>query len=111
LIEKNENPRTVCDVSHRIWKKGKRILQVRNVRIWSSVIHHENKVNEFTGFGNVNIKKVFEFFIISEKQKNYIEENYISVSKWRIQSIVNYGSDNWKYIFKNIKKSMGFYKK
>jgi len=110
LIEKNENPRTVCDVSHRIWKKEKRIIQVRNVRVWSSVIHHENKVNEFTGFGNVNIKKFFELFIISDKQRNYIESNYISVSEWRMQSVINYFSDNWKFIFKNIKKSLGFYK-
>ncbi|MBV1922729.1 MAG: putative rhamnosyl transferase [Flavobacteriaceae bacterium] len=110
LIEKNENPRTVCDVSHRIWKKEKRILQVRNVRTWSSVIHHENKVNEFTGFGKVNIKKFFDQFIISEKQRIYIETNYIPVSKWKLQSLINYCDDHWKFKVKNLKKSLGFYK-
>jgi hypothetical protein len=110
LIEKNDNPVTICNVSHRIWKKEKRILQIRNVRIWSSIIHLENKVNEFTGFGKVNINQFFEHFIISEKQRNYIERNNISVSKWKMQSMVNFCSDNWKYVFKNIKKSLGFYK-
>jgi hypothetical protein len=110
LIERNENPRTVCDVSHRIWKKETRILQVRNVRTWSSVIHLENKVNEFTGYGNVNVEQFFEDFIISEKQKNYIEERYIPVSKWSVQSFLNKSTDHWKFWFKNIKKSLGFYK-
>jgi len=111
LIEKNNNPKTICNVSHRIWKKEKRILQIRGIRVWASVIHHENKVNEFTGYGNVNINRFIENFILSQKQKTYIESNYISVSNWRIQSIINCCSDNWKYLFKNIKKSLGFYKK
>ena len=67
-------------------------------------------MNEFTGFGKVNINQFFEHFIISEKQRNYIERNNISVSKWKMQSMVNFCSDNWKYVFKNIKKSLGFYK-
>ena len=91
-------------------KRKKEFYKLENVRIWASIIHHENKVNEFTGFGNVNIKNFFEHFIISEKQRNHIESSYISVSKWSLQSIVNYCSDNWKYISKNIKKSLGFYK-
>jgi hypothetical protein len=110
LIEKNNDPRTVCDVSHRIWKKESRILQIRNVRIWSSVIHHENKVNEFTGYGNVNTKQFLEDFVISKKQSEFIENNCIPVSKWKTQSIINCCTDHWKYFFKNFKKSLGFYK-
>lgn len=110
LIEKNENPRTVCDVSHRIWKKETRILQVKKVRTWSSVIHHENKVNEFTGFGKVDVQQFFKNFTISKKQESYILKNYIPFSKWKLQSFVNYCDDHWKYSVKNIKKSLGFYK-
>jgi len=110
LIEKNNNPRTVCDVSHRIWKKESRILQIRNIRIWSSVIHHENKVNEFTGYGHVNTTAFFANFALSEDQRKIIEMHNLPVSKWKMQSIFNYISSYWKFIYKNIKKSMGFYK-
>jgi hypothetical protein len=110
LIERNENPRTVCDVSHRIWKKESRILQVRGFRIWSSVIHEENKVNEFTGFGKVNINKFLKHFTLSEKQRIHIESHLVPISKWRVQSFWNYLSSYWKFIFKKIKKLMGLYK-
>ncbi|MFK5983394.1 MAG: glycosyltransferase, partial [Flavobacteriaceae bacterium] len=60
LFEKNDNPKTIKNVSHRNWKKEKNIVQIRDIRIWSSVIHHENKVNEFTGYANVNLDEFFE---------------------------------------------------
>jgi len=110
LIEKNENPITVCDVSHRIWKKEKRILQIRNKRIWSSIIHLENKVNEFTGYDQVHLDAFFNEFTISEKQRKYIETHVISWSHWKLQSFINVLSSNWKFIFKNLKKRLGFYK-
>jgi len=110
LIEKNENPITVCDVSHRIWKKEKRILQIRNKRIWSSIIHLENKVNEFTGYDQVHLNDFFNDFTISEKQRKYIEAHIISKSNWQLQSLINAISSYWKFIFKKIKKRMGFYK-
>jgi len=110
LIEKNKNPITVCDVSHRIWKKEKRILQIRNKRIWSSIIHLENKVNEFTGYDQVNLNEFFNEFKVSEKQRKYIEAHIISKSNWRLQSCINALSSYWKFIFKNLKKSLGFYR-
>jgi len=110
LIEKNKNPITVCDVSHRIWKKENRILQIRNKRIWSSIIHLENKVNEFTGYDQVSLDTFFNDFSISEKQRKYIETHNISISQWQLQSFINSLSSYWKFIFKNLKKRMGFYK-
>ena len=111
LIEKNTNPKTVCDVSHRIWKKETRILHIKNVRTWASVIHHENKVNEFTGYGNVEIAAFLRLFKLSEKQKKLIENNYIPVSKWRLQSLTNRISSYRIVLYKNLKKSLGLYKK
>jgi len=111
LIEKNVNPKTIRDRSHRNWKKEKNVLQVRGLKIWSSVIHHENKVNEFTGYGDVNVNEFFESFVISKEQQQYIEANAIPKSKWLFESMMNYVSSYWKFTSKNLKRSLGFYGK
>ena len=111
LFEKNDNPKTIKNVSHRNWKKEKNVVQIRDVRIWSSVIHHENKVNEFTGYGNVNVANFFTKFTISEKQKTFIITHNKPKSNWQIESILNFLSSYWKFIFKNFKRSLGFYYK
>ncbi|WP_298535352.1 glycosyltransferase [uncultured Algibacter sp.] len=111
LFERNVNPKTIRDRSHRNWKKEKNVLQVRDVKIWSSVIHHENKVNEFTGYGHVNVSDFFESFLISKNQEQYIKEKTILVEKWRFESAINFLSSYWKFISKNLKRSLGFYNK
>lgn len=111
LFESNKNPKTIRDRSHRNWKKEKNVLQVRNVKIWSSVIHLENKVNEFTGYGHVDVDEFFESFVIAEAQQKYIEAHAIPVSKWSFESKINFLSSYYKFIFKNLKKSLGFYSK
>lgn len=111
LFERNVNPRTIRDRSHRNWKKEKNVLQVRDVKIWSSVIHAENKVNEFTGFGHVNVNEFFKSFVISKAQQKYIEEKAIDKSKWQFESMMNYLSSYWKFTSKNLKRSLGFYGK
>jgi len=73
LFEKNDNPKTIKNVSHRNWKKEKNVVQIRDARIWSSVIHHENKVNEFTGYGNVNLNEFFEKYTITKNQQHYMK--------------------------------------
>ncbi|PHS63344.1 MAG: hypothetical protein COB12_09335 [Flavobacterium sp.] len=109
LFEKNDNPKTIKNVSHRNWKKEKNIVQIRDVRIWSSVIHHENKVNEFTGYGNVNLKEFFENFTINKNQQHYIKTQNIPKSNWLLESFFNFLSSYWKFIFKNFKRSLGVY--
>ncbi|GGZ70101.1 glycosyltransferase [Algibacter mikhailovii] len=111
LFERNVNPKTIRDRSHRNWKKEKNVLQVRDVKIWSSVIHAENKVNEFTGYGHVNIEDFFESFKISKAQEHYIKENAIPVTKWGFESKINFLSSYWKFSSKNLKRSLGFYTK
>lgn len=111
LFERNVNPRTIRDRSHRNWKKEKNVLQVRDVKIWSSVIHAENKVNEFTGFGHVNVNEFFKSFVISKEQQKYIEEKAIDKSKWQFESMMNYLSSYWKFTSKNLKRSLGLYGK
>ncbi len=111
LIEKNNSPKTICNVSHRIWKKEKRILQIRDVRVWTSVIHPENKVNEFTGYGKVNLKDFFTNFILSKNKSQYIKTHNIPKVKWQLQSFINSFSSHWVFKVKKIKKSLGFYNK
>ena len=111
LIEKNSSPKTICNVSHRIWKKEKRIIQIREVRIWASVIHSENKVNEFTGYGKVNLNNFFANFTLSKTQTQYIITHNFPSNKWKLQSVLNSFSSHWNFIFKNIKKNIGLYNK
>lgn len=111
LFERNKNPKTIRDRSHRNWKKEKNVVQIRDLRIWSSVIHHENKVNEFTGYGNVDVNDFFKNFKINEQQQQYIESNNIPMSQWKLESAKEFLSSYWKFIFKNLKRSLGFYNK
>ena len=111
LIEKNENSVTVCNVSHRLWKKEKRILTIKNNRIWSSIIHLENKVNEFTGYGNVSTEEFLENFKVSETKKLDITNNNIPNNKWLLQNLYNRLTSHWNVIFKTLKKNLGFYNK
>jgi Putative rhamnosyl transferase len=110
LIEKNENPKTVWHIRHSHWKKEKHILQIKNVEIWTSIIHEENKVNEFLGYGKVNLSGYFENFKISEQLKEMILKDKILQNKWRIQSFFNLCSSKWNLSYKNLKKSIGLYK-
>jgi len=109
IFERNTNPKTVRDRSHRNWKSEKNITQIRGTKIWASIIHHENKVNEFTGYGKVNINEFFKTFKINKKQQLYIESNNIILSHWKMESFINNLSSYWKYRFKNLKKTLGFY--
>jgi hypothetical protein len=110
LIEKNEEPKTVSNVSHRLWKKENRILQIKNLPIWSSVIHDENKVNEFTGFGHVEIESFLENFKISKDAERLIRSKIIPSNEWKFTNISNHIKSKWNVVFKNLKKKLGFYK-
>ncbi len=110
LIEKGNNVKTVWHTRHSHWKREKNILQIRDVRIWASIIHHENKVNKFFGYSRVNLNHFFEDFTISSEQKKSILTNLIPYSKWKIQSFFNMLNSYWNLTFKNIKKWLGVYK-
>ncbi len=110
LIEKNNNPKSVWFLRHSHWKREKNIEQIRGVRTWASIIHQENKVNEFFGYGDVNFDKFFNDFEIGKQQKEELLKNVIPYSKWKYQSIKNANASYWNYTFKNIKKKLGVYK-
>jgi hypothetical protein len=90
LIEKNENPKTVWHYVHNMWKKEQRIIQIDGKRVWMSVIHEKNKVNEFDGYGNVDWKKISSDFIVSDIINTKISNELILFKKWWFKSFRNY---------------------
>jgi hypothetical protein len=111
LIERNENPKTIWSIPHNHWKHETKILQVKDENVWTSIIHQENKVNEFTGFGDVDLNTFNDKFKISESQQEFIQKHIETHKQWKKLSFNNYVTSYWSFHFKNIKKSLGFYKK
>ncbi|WP_299368588.1 glycosyltransferase [Winogradskyella sp.] len=109
LIEINKDPKTIWSIPHNHWKYESNILQIKDESIWTSIIHEENKVNKFTGFGNVTHKDFFKDFKISKEKMDYVDQHIKSENKWKLESIANYISSYWSYHFKNLKKRLGFY--
>lgn len=110
LIEKNKHPKSVWHVRHSHWKREKNVTKIRGVRIWSAIIHQENKVNSFLGYDSISLEKYFKEFKTSEKEIEYIKNNLIPYSLWKLNSFNNYISSLWNYSFKSFKKKIGVYK-
>lgn len=110
LIEKNQNPKTVWSIRHSHWKREKNVIQLRNLRVWASIIHQENKVNEFSGYGNVTISDMFNDICINHNKEVFIKTHVIPYKKWRLLSAINLISSYWNYGFKKFKKKLGVYK-
>ena len=90
LIEKNDNPKTVWYHDHNHWKKETRIKSIYNKRVWMSIIHGKNKVNEFDGYGSISWDDVVPDFIVSSTASIEIEQGIIPFSKWRLKSLTNF---------------------
>lgn len=110
LIEKNNaNLKSVWYLGHGSWKYEERVKSVSNNRLWMSIIHAKNKVNEFTGFGNVDLEVLNEFSISSTKKEELIS-NFINVKLWRLESTKNYLIIMLSQSFKTVKRTLGIYK-
>lgn len=110
LIEKNEDPKTVWKNDHNHWKKETRIKQLTHTRLWMSIIHEKNKVNEFDGYGNILWQDVSKDFIVSPEISNFISDNILPYNKWWFTSFKNGFYVNWILLNKTIKKALGVYK-
>lgn len=111
LIEKNKNPKTVWStIRHSHWKREKNVVQVRNSRVWCSIVHDENKVMRFLGYGNVNISDLFNDIGLAPEKEASIKKHIVPQKKWKYQSTLNLISSYWNYGFKKLKKKLGFYK-
>lgn len=110
LIEKNDNPKTVWHYVHNMWKKEPRLIHVTEKRLWLSIIHGKNKVNEFDGYGNIKWSDINDKFIVSDKINEAILKTQLSFSKWWFLSLKNYLYVKMVLFSKQIKKSLGIYK-
>ena len=110
LVEKKQNPTSVWSRSHTSWKRETRIKRILNNRIWMVIIHQENKVNEFDGYGKVNAEEIFQDFIMDEAITQKVLSQQIPVEKWYFQSMKNKVTTFINIFFKDLKKKLNFYK-
>ena len=110
LIEKNEAPKTVWFSDHNMWKKESRRIEIANERLWMSIIHEKNKVNEFDGYDNVNWDDIKSDFIVSDEINRKVSEQIIPYKAWRYLSFKNKLYVNYVLMSKKLKKAIGLYK-
>jgi hypothetical protein len=110
LIEKNENPKTVWHYAHNMWKKESRTIHVKNKRIWMSVIHEKNKVNEFYGYGNIDWNILSKEFIVSDFINQKIKSELLPFKNWWTKSLKNYLNVKSSVFTKMLKRNIGLYK-
>ena len=110
LIEKNDNPATVWQSDHNMWKKESRITTVSNKRLWMSIIHEKNKVNEFDGYGDVSWEELQRDFVVSDSMRNTIEQNLRPEKDWKWLSLKNAAYVKWVLFNKQFKRRLGIYK-
>lgn len=88
LIERNQAPRSVWHRSHGSWKREPRVQRIRGQRSWLSVIHAQNKTNEFQGYGDVAAAEVADFFPDPAVQSEVLA-GLEPVARWRWRSLAN----------------------
>jgi hypothetical protein len=110
LIEARANFQTIWKTDHNLWKKEDRIIKIKNKRLWLSVIHNKNKVNEFDGYGDVSWDEISQNFKVSEKIKTTIQNELIPYKNWRWLSFKNKLYVRYVIFSKTFKKSIGIYK-
>ena len=109
LIEKNDNPKTVWSKTHGNWKREKNLIQITDHRIWCSVIHSENKVNQFTGYDEVNLDGFFDQFTLAESTEKSIRLDFQKQTHWKSLSMKNKFLSKYKYYRRGLKRKLGFY--
>jgi hypothetical protein len=106
LIEKNDRIETVWSRErHGEWSKVKQLKTIRNQFLWMSIIHGENKANDFVGFGKVAWSDI-EKFHIDRVLLSELKTQQRPVSKWKIESIRNQLRTYWKVTFKLLKRRL-----
>lgn len=110
LIEKKENFKTVWQSDHNMWKKENRITKIKDKRLWMSIIHEKNKVNEFDGYDDVDWNDLSKSFVVSKEIHENISKHIIPHKKWLFLSLKNKMYVNYVMFSKNFKKRLGIYK-
>ncbi len=110
LIEKNDNPKTVWANDHNHWKKETRITAITDRRLWMSIIHEKNKVNEFDGYGDVDWNALRRDFILSPEMQVRISHEIIPEKEWKSLSLRNRFYVKWVMFNKLLKRFFGVYR-
>ncbi len=109
LVERKENCKTVWHKGHTYWKYERKIIKIKNKRVWLSIIHEKNYSNKFDAYGKVNFS-LLNKFNIREKKINELrvklKDNELTFfqnlkNKWKIKS---------SFYGKEIKSAIGIYK-
>lgn len=109
LIEKKEHFKTVWQSDHNMWKKENRITKIKDKRLWMSIIHEKNKVNEFDGYDYVDWDHLKNDFKVSEAMNKAIIKNLLPHNKWLFLSLKNKIYVNYVMFSKTFKKRLGIY--
>lgn len=105
LVEKNEHPKTIWHApSHASWKREKNVMRIEHIRIWLSIIHFKNKVNEFVGYDQVDMNALFAEFRIADSARDQLVNAQKDVASWRFQSIRNKVVTHCKIFYKDLKR-------
>jgi hypothetical protein len=107
LIESNKNPKSVWINSHSEWKKELNIKRIKDGRFWMSIIHQENKVNEYHGFGTPNFQQTLKFFGIDRR---IISDLELELTYSKFESSFNYFYSVYISVTKDFKRIIGVYK-
>ena len=110
LIERNDTPKTVWFSDHNMWKKETRIMQIKDQRLWMSIIHEKNKVNEFDGYDNIKWENIRGEFVVSTEIDSLINDQLVSHSNWLFLSLKNRLYVKMVLFSKVLKKTFGIYK-
>lgn len=106
LIEKSDTIETVWSRErHGEWSKVEQLRTIRNQCLWMSIIHGENKANDFVGFGQVTWSDINKFHI-NQEVFSTLQVNKVPLSEWKIESIRNYLRTYWKVTFKLLKRRL-----
>ena len=106
LIEKNDTIETVWSRErHGEWSKVKQLKTIRNQCVWMSIIHGENKANDFVGFGQVAWSDMNTFHI-NQETLTTLKVNKVPLSEWKIESMRNHLRTYWKVTFKLLKRRL-----
>lgn len=109
LIETNKNPETIWSKGHTEWKREKRLQQNSTDPIWMSIIHSENKINDFTGFGYCDVSQTLNNFTILESEKKRIQRDILHPSAWKMTNFINRVDSYYKFYSKELKKKLNWY--
>lgn len=109
LIERNREPLSVWHKNHAQWKCESRLRRIRGQRIWLTVIHRENKTNEFRGFGQVDAAAVSARFKLGPDAQQ-IWEQLTPVANWRWLSLKNWLLTGSTLVKRDLKKALGLYR-